>query len=701
MRWAVAAGSPPRRRISSRTSRAWSKRVARRRPRSTCVAAATHVGGRRIGGGAEHRTNLARDDQTAMSTDRNGHAGTQSHGLGVATYFGIQHAHADEGVARREAARDCTRGAPLGPRRMPVVAVVLASPRRPLGRAVCELELQYPPPIAPAARPPPPCRPSPSPRPASSTIDLIVRRAGTLYTLPAVAVEVLRLTEHPKADVRALRECLQQDPALTAKVLRVVNSSLFGLSHSVGDLNEAVALLGIKQLKLLVLGFSLPEQLFLDIAGEQLDWYWNSTLARAVAAREVSEQLFKRSGDEAFLAGLLQDLGVLVLLRELGGPYAALVSEAIAYRADLAALEQTAPGLRSRATHRRAAGPLEDAADAGARDRRAALREAAGQEPRRARPPGPRAAPGRAARAARRPASAERAARLARSGPAYCDLDQGAAQRPGGGAGAEGAATGRACCRSTLSRAAGLRRRCCCRRTRRCRASPRSSPVPSTARRATAAGRRTPRKTHPATGTVSLQEVHAAVAAVPRIARSRRGAAAVRRGAGATTRSRSRETWSREELRRSRAASPRCRSTRAELARIRRPADARRRPVPIGAAAAERRRRGRSNRRAAGAPSRRARRPRCSTRRAAAPPRAASRRRAGAGAARAGARRARSPGRDRRGARRRRSLAAARRAAAAAPGSWRRASPRRASRRSPSRRRIFAASDCSRRPSDA
>jgi HD-like signal output (HDOD) protein len=186
--------------------------------------------------------------------------------------------------------------------------------------------------------------PTASTQTPNSTIDLIVRQAGSLYTLPAVAVEVLRLSDHPKGDVRALRECLQQDPALTAKVLRVVNSSLFGLSHSVGDLNEAVALLGIKQLKLLVLGFSLPEQLFLDIAANQLDWYWHSTLARAVAAREVSEQLFKRSGDEAFLAGMLQDLGVLVLLRELGAPYASLVTEVIHHRAELAQIEQTALG---------------------------------------------------------------------------------------------------------------------------------------------------------------------------------------------------------------------------------------------------------------------------------------------------------------------------------------------------------------------
>lgn len=229
---------------------------------------------------------------------------------------------------------------------MPTVAVVLAD--RPAGRRRTEnkLELAYPPTSCPLILPPHAAAMSTltEPAPTVSTIELIVRRASTLYTLPAVAVEVLRLTEHPKADVRALKECLQQDPALTAKVLRVVNSSLFGLSHSVGDLNEAVALLGIKQLKLLVLGFSLPELLFLDIASEQLDWYWSSTLARAVAAREVSEQLFKRSGDEAFLAGLMQDLGVLVLLRELGGPYAALLTEAIHHRAELAQIEQTALG---------------------------------------------------------------------------------------------------------------------------------------------------------------------------------------------------------------------------------------------------------------------------------------------------------------------------------------------------------------------
>ncbi|MBX3431903.1 MAG: HDOD domain-containing protein [Pirellulales bacterium] len=167
-----------------------------------------------------------------------------------------------------------------------------------------------------------------------SQLDELAARAGALYTLPAVAVEVLQLTDNPRVDVRALKQCIERDPALTAKLLRVVNSSLFGLSREVGDLNQALALLGVKPLKMLVLGFSLPETLFADAGREQLDWYWRHTLARAVAAREICEQALKRPGDDVFVAALLQDIGVLVLLAELGPPYAKFLGEVIVQRAN-------------------------------------------------------------------------------------------------------------------------------------------------------------------------------------------------------------------------------------------------------------------------------------------------------------------------------------------------------------------------------
>lgn len=185
-------------------------------------------------------------------------------------------------------------------------------------------------------------------QPGNSQLATLVRRSTKLYTLPAVASEVLRLTECPEVDAQALKNCIERDPALTAKVLRVVNSSMFGLSSGVSDLNQAVALLGVKPLKLLVLGFSLPENLFANVAADELQWYWRTTLARAVAAREISEQLFQKSGNDAFLAGLMQGIGILALLGELGIPYVEFIRRVIAEQGDLGEIERTALGFDHR-----------------------------------------------------------------------------------------------------------------------------------------------------------------------------------------------------------------------------------------------------------------------------------------------------------------------------------------------------------------
>ena len=177
-----------------------------------------------------------------------------------------------------------------------------------------------------------------------ATIDRLVATVKQLHSLPAVAMEVLALTSNPTVDTRALKTCIENDPALTVKLLRVVNSSLFGLSREVSDLNQALALLGTKPLRLLVLGFSLPAGLFEGIEAEILGRYWRHTLTKAVAAREISETIWKQPGDEAFIAGLLQDLAELLLIQELGEPYARLLEKAHSAGRDTLALEAQAMG---------------------------------------------------------------------------------------------------------------------------------------------------------------------------------------------------------------------------------------------------------------------------------------------------------------------------------------------------------------------
>lgn len=178
----------------------------------------------------------------------------------------------------------------------------------------------------------------------TSRVEQIATRAAALYSRPTVALEIIRLTNEPQVDPRVLKDLLEKDPALTGKVLRVVNSAFYGLRREVGDLNQALNVLGNKPLRLLVLGFSLPDELFTEVAADELQWYWRTTLTRAVAARQLATELWKADGDEAFIAGLMQDIGVLALLRELGEPYAKLLGSVIRHRSDLAALERDSLG---------------------------------------------------------------------------------------------------------------------------------------------------------------------------------------------------------------------------------------------------------------------------------------------------------------------------------------------------------------------
>lgn len=157
-------------------------------------------------------------------------------------------------------------------------------------------------------------------------------------------MEILRLTGQPKVDLAALKQCLAGDPALVGKILRVVNSSLFGVSREVADLGQALNLLGTKSVRLIVLGFSLPDELFLDLAGNILQRYWHHTVVKAAAAREIAETIYRIPGEEPFIAGLLQDIGILVLLQQLGEPYMRFLDRALGKGMDVDSAEAVALG---------------------------------------------------------------------------------------------------------------------------------------------------------------------------------------------------------------------------------------------------------------------------------------------------------------------------------------------------------------------
>ena len=137
-----------------------------------------------------------------------------------------------------------------------------------------------------------------------------------------MALEVLRLTDDPGVYTATLKAALEYDPALTSKVLRAINSPLFGLPQPVSNLAGAVTLLGIKPLKLLVLGFCLPPQASGKVEAEFLSGYRRRALTKAIASRVELALLSSPTLDEdAFLGGLLADVGMLAL----ANPWAVLM----------------------------------------------------------------------------------------------------------------------------------------------------------------------------------------------------------------------------------------------------------------------------------------------------------------------------------------------------------------------------------------
>ncbi|MCA9279653.1 MAG: GGDEF domain-containing protein [Phycisphaeraceae bacterium] len=164
----------------------------------------------------------------------------------------------------------------------------------------------------------------------------------SLPSLPAVAARVLEMTQNPDVSLTELAQLIQNDQGLTAKILRTVNSSFYGLTTKCGSIQKALVLLGLSPVKSLVLGFSLVESVGKGEKGSIFDYqsHWRRGLYSGVAAKllfEVGE--IDGDRDEAFVAGLLQDIGSVALFRALPEKYSPLLKDAEGNHARLLKLE--------------------------------------------------------------------------------------------------------------------------------------------------------------------------------------------------------------------------------------------------------------------------------------------------------------------------------------------------------------------------
>ena len=144
-----------------------------------------------------------------------------------------------------------------------------------------------------------------------------VRNISHIATLPEVTVKIIELVEDPGSSARDLHAMISADPALTARMLKVVNSAFYGLPRQIASINRAVSLLGLNAVKNIAVAASLAKlfrggEIGPDFNAHEL---WLHSCVTASTARIIAQGNRRNAVDEAFLAGLVHDVGILVELQ--------------------------------------------------------------------------------------------------------------------------------------------------------------------------------------------------------------------------------------------------------------------------------------------------------------------------------------------------------------------------------------------------
>ena len=157
-----------------------------------------------------------------------------------------------------------------------------------------------------------------------TSIDAVIKRIQDLPSLPAVVIELLSSMEQDDIDVHALAGKIALDQALSAKTLRLANSSFYGMPTQVTSIQQAISVLGFHSIRTLVTACAVTG-CFASGPGAEFDFdaFWRHAIATAACARVLAKSL-KLNPETAFTAGLLHDLGTMVLVTRFPSDYRAV-----------------------------------------------------------------------------------------------------------------------------------------------------------------------------------------------------------------------------------------------------------------------------------------------------------------------------------------------------------------------------------------
>lgn len=147
-----------------------------------------------------------------------------------------------------------------------------------------------------------------------AVVESALKNISHIATLPEITLRIIELVEDQSSTAQDLHKVIQNDPALCSRILKVVNSAFYGLPRQIGSINRAIVLLGLNAVKNIAIAASLTK---LFRGGDLCPRFsardlWTHSMATAAASKLICDQLKLGLPDEAFLAGLIHDIGIMV-----------------------------------------------------------------------------------------------------------------------------------------------------------------------------------------------------------------------------------------------------------------------------------------------------------------------------------------------------------------------------------------------------
>lgn len=159
------------------------------------------------------------------------------------------------------------------------------------------------------------------------TAEQVVAQVKDLPGLPEVTTEIIKLTDDPNATAQDINRAVGKDQALTAKVLKLANSAYYGFPRRISTVTDATVMLGFQTLRSIVMAASVSDMLSREVEGYSLGAgeLWRHSQATAMGARLLARQCKYPAVDVAYTAGLLHDIGKVILNHYLKEAYQPVV----------------------------------------------------------------------------------------------------------------------------------------------------------------------------------------------------------------------------------------------------------------------------------------------------------------------------------------------------------------------------------------